>query len=170
MVRTQQTEVMHSSGRNTAEAAMHWSSWGIVLVGLFYIALLATPASVKTDNTGAASGWFFACSIVVVVTLLTFLAAFWRHFVVRARLVYTLQSVPPQIILAWSLLVFGIQVAYPSPGFEWTDPLAGGAFLLFGILALTLDACDCSRRFHVTVFTLMFCGTVFGAVMSSFVW
>jgi hypothetical protein len=85
-------------------------------------------------------------------------------------MVYTLKCLPPWIILGYALLLWGVNVTYPNPGKERTDPVAATTFLIGNIFFLTLDACDSPRRFQLVAFTLMFMSLVFAAAMASFVW
>ena len=131
-IRVMQTDVMQSSGRQTAEAAMHWSSWGIVFVGVVYTALLGIPGGAKTDDNGVAAGWYVAChSAALLVLLVPLMVIFWRRFLVRERLMYTLKCLPPWIILGYALLFWGVIVAYPAPGWEISDPIMSTTFCCF---------------------------------------
>jgi hypothetical protein len=168
MIRVMQTEVMQSSGRKTAEAAMDWSSWGILCVTTVYIALMGIPGGAKTDDNGVATGWYVACHSAVLILVVPLMVIFWRRFLVRKRLMYTLKCLPPRIILGYALLFWGAAVAYPNTGFEVSDPIMSTTFLLIFTWMLTLDACNCSRRCHLFAFTFCFLGLVFGAVMTSF--
>jgi hypothetical protein len=141
MIRVMQTEVMQSSGRKTAEAAMNWSSWGILCVTTVYIALMGIPGGAKTDDNGVATGWYVACHSAVLIQEVPVIVIFWRRFLVRERLMYTLQSLPPWLILGYALLQWGIDVAYPSKGFEITNPISATTVLLTFLMVLTLDAC-----------------------------
>jgi len=165
MLRVKQKEVVRSNGNNTAEAAMDWPSWGIAISGLLLFTTGAIPASVKTG-----AGWYVSLHSIILSTVVLCLGFFWHRFLERERLVFTLKSGLPLIILGYALLQWVVDVAYPSVGLEITDRIAATTVLLACVLILTLDACDCSRRFHVTAFTIMFFGTFFKAVLASFVW
>ena len=170
MVRAKQMELMHSSGRNTAAVRIpHWSSWGIGFCGLLYTAVVSmTPKSVKTGADTA--GWYTAFHGLLLALLVPFVVIFWRRVLVRERLVYTLQSVPPWIILGYALLMWGVNLNYSQPGFETADKVSASTFFCACILVLTLDACDCTRRFHLYIFTFAFVMYLFASGLASFVW
>jgi hypothetical protein len=171
MIRFKQNEVIRSDvSRNTAEPAMHWYTWCIMSCGGVYIALVAIPKKFKTDADGAVAGWYVASHSVSLALLVALMMIFWRRVLVRERLVYTLKSLPPWIMLGYALLMWGVNLNYSQPGFEMSDKVSASSFLCACILVLTLDACDCTRRFHLYAFTYVFCGVVFATGMASFVW
>ena len=61
-------------------------------------------------------------------------------------------------------------MVFPDPGREISSRVGSTNYLLFNILILTLDACDCSRRFHLFIFTYAFCAMIIGAGLATFVW
>jgi hypothetical protein len=89
---------------------------------------------------------------------------------VRDRLIYTLRSLPPWIILGHTLLNWGVVVAYPFPGWEVSGAMMATSYLLIFLLVLTLDACECPRRFHLWTFTYTFLALVWTAVMNALFW
>jgi hypothetical protein len=48
--------------------------------------------------------------------MVPFVGIFWRRFLVRERLMYTFQSLPPWIILGYALLNWGVNLAHPDSG------------------------------------------------------
>jgi hypothetical protein len=61
-------------------------------------------------------------------------------------------------------------MAYANPGKEIADRVGASTFLLAFVAILTLDACNCSRRFHQCAFTSMFVSLVAAFLSALFLW
>jgi hypothetical protein len=77
---------------------MDFSSWGLILCAVAYFSLINIPGSVKTDSSGTAKVWYNVCHGIVLGLSICVVAVFWRCFMVKERLVYTLQCGPPWIM------------------------------------------------------------------------
>jgi hypothetical protein len=167
-LRVKQTEVMLSSDDNTAAAAMDRSSWSHSACEVVYLVLCSIPVGDKADANGVALRWYLGAHSFLLASWTCSTIIFWRKVLVMERLVYMLKCPPVYIILGYAHLGWGVSVAYLDAGWEMVDPVSASSYLVACVLILTLDACDCtldaydcSRRFHVVVFTIMFCSMFF---------
>merc|ERR1711865_262847 len=55
-------------------------------------------------------------------------------------------------------------------GYALSDMITATTYLCLCLIVLTLDSCECSKRFHRWAFTAVFLGLCGGCYLASFVW
>jgi hypothetical protein len=110
---------------------MHWSSLGLIGTGIFFAVLMALPLGWKMEHTWyhhqgrRAAAWYVWSHWSILSAFVVLACVFWRRFLVRERLEYSLRCIQPYVILSYVLLNFAVSFGWPEKGFEESSPVAG---------------------------------------------